>query len=128
MKKYINIIVIIISVATVISGMIQVFAPAFVLHFVGAEVTPTSAHFFGIVGMFMALFGGLMLHAIYSVHSNEVAVLWCALQKLGAFVAVGLGIFNDIFSIMAAAVAIFDLFSGLLFLYYLKTLKARETA
>jgi hypothetical protein len=78
--------------------------------------------------MFMALFGGLMLHAIYSAHPNRVAILWCALQKLGAFVAVGLGIFNDIFSIMAGAVALFDLFSGLLFLYYLKTLKASETA
>lgn len=118
----------IISVLTIISGIVQVFAPAFVLHFVGAEVTPTTAHFFGIVGMFMALFGGLMLHSLYSEHPNQVAVLWCAFQKLGAFVAVGLGIFNDIFSIMAAVVAIFDLFSGLLFLYYFKTLKVRETA
>jgi hypothetical protein len=128
MKISIRLLVLIISVLTLISGMVQVIAPAFVLHFVGAEVTPTAAHFFGIVGMFMALFGGLMIHALYSVHTNEVAVLWCALQKLGAFVAVGLGIFHDIFSIMAAAVALFDLFSGLLFLYYLKTLKDSETA
>lgn len=128
MKKYIHSIVIIISVATVLSGLTQVFAPGFVLNFVGAEVTATSAHFFGIVGMFMGLFGGLMLHALYHEHPNQVAILWCAFQKLGAFVAVGLGIFHDIFSLMAAGVALFDLFSGLLFLYYLKTLKDSETA
>ena len=128
MKFSIRFFVLVISVLTIISGIVQVFAPAFVLHFVGAEATPTSAHFFGIVGIFMALFGGLMVHALYSEYPNRVAVLWCAFQKLGAFVAVMLGIFHDIFSIMAAAVAIFDLFSGLLFLYYLKTLKVYEAA
>ncbi|HLU90046.1 MAG TPA: hypothetical protein VKZ51_09460, partial [Cyclobacteriaceae bacterium] len=35
--------------------------PAFVLDVIGAEVTPLSSHLFAIVGMFMALFGGLML-------------------------------------------------------------------
>lgn len=128
MKKYLNLIVLLISVATVLSGLTQVFVPGFVLNVVGASVTPTSSHFFAIVGMFMALFGGLMLHAVYSEYPNRVAILWCALQKLGAFVAVGLGILNGIFSIMAGGVALFDLFSGLLFLYYLKTLPSGETA
>jgi hypothetical protein len=51
-----------------------------------------------------------------------VVVFWSALQKLGAFVAVTLGVLNGLFSWMALSVAVFDLFSGLLFLYYMKTL------
>lgn len=83
-------------------------------------------HFFAIVGMFMALFGGMMLHAVYSAYPNEVVVLWAAFQKLGAFAAVGLGILHEVFSPIAAGVALFDLFSGLLFLYYLRSLRSHE--
>jgi hypothetical protein len=124
MNKYLNLIVIGISVATIISGLVQMISPQTVLTFIQAEITPTSAHFFAIVGMFMTLFGGLMLHAIYSPYPQRPAVLWCAFQKLGAFAAVGLGILSGIFAPIAAAVAIFDLFSGLVFLYYYKRTEA----
>ena len=120
MDKFVNLIVILISIATVLSGLTQLVMPGLVLDFVGATIDETSAHFFAIVGMFMTLFGGLMLHAVYSATPQKPAVLWCAFQKLGAFAAVGLGIMNGIFMPIAAGVAIFDLFSGLFFLYYLK--------
>ena len=95
-------------------------SPSTVLTFVGADITTTSNHFFSIVGMFMVLFGGLMLHAVYSSSPQYPAILWCAFQKLGAFVAVGLGILNGIFAPLALGVALFDLFSGIIYLYYLK--------
>ncbi len=120
MNKYLNVIVILISLATILSGLTQLIMPGFVLAFIGASITDTTSHFFAIIGMFMALFGGLMLHAVYSAQPQKPAILWCAFQKLGAFVAVGLGIISGIFSPIAAGVALFDLFSGLLFLYYLK--------
>ncbi|AEV31749.1 hypothetical protein Oweho_0736 [Owenweeksia hongkongensis DSM 17368] len=123
MKKFINLIVVVISVLTVVSGLTQVVMPGFVLNVIGAEVTDISKHLFGIVGMFMALFGSLMLHTVYQTHTSRTAVFWCAMQKLGAFVAVSLGVYNELFSWMAMGVAIFDLISGILFLYYIKTLK-----
>lgn len=123
MKKYITLIVVVISGITIVSGLAQVVMPAFVLNVIGAEVTDISKHLFGIVGMFMALFGSLMLHTVYQTHTSKTAVFWCAMQKLGAFVAVSLGVFNELFSWMAMSVAIFDLISGILFLYYIKTLK-----
>ncbi|WP_417613303.1 patatin [Owenweeksia hongkongensis] len=123
MKKFINLIVVVISVLTVVSGLTQVVMPGFVLIVIGAEVTDISKHLFGIVGMFMALFGSLMLHTVYQTHTSRTAVFWCAMQKLGAFVAVSLGVYNELFSWMALGVAIFDLISGILFLYYIKTLK-----
>lgn len=120
MKKYLNVFVVAISLITVFSGLTQIFIPAFVLNLIGAEVTPISAHLFAIVGMFMALFGGLMLHTVYSARPGKEAVWWCAFQKLGAFVAVTWGVVNGLFSLMAIGVAVFDLFSGVLFIYYIK--------
>jgi hypothetical protein len=128
MNRFLNLLVVGISLATIVSGLAQVVAPAFVLGVIGADITPTTAHFFAIVGMFMALFGGLMLHNVYSPRTGTAAILWCALQKLGACVAVGVGILHGIFSGMAAGVAAFDLLSGVLFLYYLKTIKSGESA
>lgn len=127
MKKYLNLIVILISLATLVSGLTQLIRPAFILGIVGAEITTTSAHFFAIVGMFMTIFGLLMLHVVYSPQTNSAAIFWCAVQKLGASLAVGWGIANGIFAWPAAGVALFDLFSGFLFLYYLNYLKKNES-
>lgn len=118
--KYLNLAVILISLVTIISGLSQMVRPGLVLQVVGAESSPTASHFFAIVGLFMALFGGLMLHAVYSTRPQTAAILWSAFQKIGAFVAVTLGVIKGVFSFMALGVALFDLFSGLLFLYYLK--------
>ena len=122
MKKYLNLIVIAISIATILSGLLQLVSPETVLTFIKGDITPASSHFFAIVGMFMTLFGGLMLHSIYSPIPQKPAIFWCAMQKLGAFVAVGLGIFHGIFAPIAGAVALFDLVSGIIFLYYLKAM------
>jgi hypothetical protein len=123
MKKTINLIVVLISVATVLSGAAQVLMPTRVLLLVGAETTSTTAHFFAIIGMFMVLFGAMMLHVIYSPYPNRIAVTWSACQKLGASIAVAIGIMHGLFSLLAVGVAAFDLISGLIFLYYLKSIK-----
>jgi hypothetical protein len=117
-----------ISVATVLSGALQLVFPNFVLGFVagpGGPVatqffgpTPMAAHFFAIIGMFMLLFGMLLLHALLSPGSPRVVLLWCALQKLGASAAVGIGVGRGIFSTLALAIAAFDFISGLLFFWY----------
>ena len=121
MKKYIQPLVLVISIATVLSGITQMIRPAFVLKFVGGEITPTTSHFFAIIGMFMTLFGGLMIQTVYSVEKPTAAIVWSALQKLGASIAVFIGIFKGLFEIQAGAVALFDLFSGIIFFIYLKT-------
>lgn len=126
MKISIRLLVILISAVTVFSGILQVVRPEFVLGVIGAETTDTAAHFFAIIGMFMALFGAMMLHAVYSSYPNQAAILYASLQKLGAALAVGLGVISGIFSFMAIGVAVFDLFSGLLFLYYLQSQKVYE--
>jgi hypothetical protein len=115
-----------ISALTVGSGLIQAVRPELLLRLMRAETTPTSIHFFAIVGMFMVLFGAMLLQALLTAGDNSVAVLWAGLQKFGAAVAVGLGVMNGIFSPLALGVAGFDLLSGILiFVYRSRTRAAR---
>jgi hypothetical protein len=106
-----------IAVITVATGAIQIVAPAFVLGTIGAEMTPTTRHLFGTVGMFMALFGGALLHALQRPVERRIVVLWAALQKFGAVAAVGLGVARGLFSPLALGVAGFDLLSGLVIIW-----------
>ncbi|ARA92943.1 patatin [Rhodothermaceae bacterium RA] len=119
MKQLLYRIVAVIAALTLLSGLGQLLMPGLVLRLIGAEATPTSLHLFAIVGMFMALFGGMVLHALVSARHHRIVLLWAALQKLGAFAAVTLGVANDLFSPLAMAVAFFDLASGLLMIAYL---------
>jgi hypothetical protein len=108
-----------IAAITLFSGLGQLLMPGFVLRVVGAEVLPATQHFFAIVGMFMALFGGMVLHALLSARHHRIVLLWAALQKVGAFAAVTIGVSGDVFSPLAMGVAFFDLASGLLIAWYL---------
>ncbi len=112
-------ILIFIAVATVISGAVQLFFPRLVLSVIGGQNSPTSAHFFSIIGMFMVLFGGLAWQGVLS--KSPPALLWSGLQKLGAAGAVGLGVYHQLFAPLAFAVAGFDLLSGLLILLFWRT-------
>lgn len=107
--------VVLIGWLTLLSGAGQMVTPGFVLSTLSAEVSAATQHFFAIVGMFMVLFGGLMVHAARLPDAAaRPALLWCALQKLGACGAVGLGVVNGVFSPLALGVAGFDLVSALL--------------
>ena len=108
----------IIAVSTLISGVVQMAAPSFVLGLVSGEITASTAHFFGIVGMFMALFGGMLLHALYAPARQSVAIFWTMWQKFGASIAVTIGVERHLFGKMALAIAAFDFASGILVGWY----------
>ena len=128
MKRYLPAIIVIISAITIVSGLTQLFMPGYVLGFIGAETSPLADHFFRIIGMFMALFGGLLLHTVYSAAPGSTAVIWCALQKLGAAAMVGIAVQNGLFSTLALGVAAFDLLSALLLFGYFNGLRKHESA
>ena len=103
-----------ISAATVLTGLVQLVVPGTVLDLLGAESTPTTRHLFAIVGMFMAVVGGVTLQALLTEPTPAYVVMWCAVQKLGAFVAVTVGVTRDLFDTVAMVVAVFDLLTALL--------------
>lgn len=112
-----------IAAITVLSGLVQMLKPDFILTIISGEQMPGNLHSFAIVGMFMVLFGGLLLHALFSCDHHPIAIFWSGLQKIGAFAAVSLGVYKGVFSWLALGVAIFDLASGLLILYYCVVVK-----
>ena len=103
-----------IAALTAISGLGQLLLPGAVLDLLGAESTATTRHLFAIVGMFMAVVGGVTLQALLVEPTPAFVVLWCAVQKLGAFLAVSVGVLRDLFSWVAMAVALFDLLTAVL--------------
>jgi len=124
-RNYVKIILKLIAVITVISGLVQLIWPAFVLGFIGGTVSPATEHFFGIVGMFMVLFGGLLYQALSGSEHHPVAVFWCGVQKFGAAGAVGLGVTREIFSWLALGVAAFDFVSGIIIMIYWFSIQKR---
>ena len=122
-KDWLFVLLVIIAGATALTGAAQAMAPAFFLHLLSSETTITSQHFFAIVGMFMVLFGGATLHALLSLKHHPVVILWSSFQKLGAAAAVGLGVQRGVFSSLAIIVAVVDLLSGLLALWYWRRMK-----
>jgi hypothetical protein len=122
-KDFVYVLLILISAMTALTGAIQIVTPALILRLLSAEVTPTSKHFFAIVGMFMVLFGGATLNALLSFTHHPIVIFWSALQKLGASIAVGLGVQRNVFASIALIVAVIDLLSGLLLLWYWKRIR-----
>jgi hypothetical protein len=113
-----------IAAITVLSGLGQLLVPGFVLRIVGGTPSPAANHFFGIVGMFMVLFGGMLLQALLSAGHHPIVVFWSGLQKFGASAAVALGVLRAVFGPLALLVAGFDLLSGLLILAYWRMIRS----
>jgi hypothetical protein len=115
-----------IAASTVAAGLVQLAVPGFVLDLLDADRSATAKHFFAIVGMFMAVIGALLGHALLRSPTNErdVVLLWAAVQKGGAFVAVTLGVVNDVFSSLGLLVAANDLASSMVLLWYRRYLAA----
>ena len=81
-----------ISGITIVSGLVQMVVPGFVLGIVGVNRDTTSEQLFATIGMFMTIFGAMLLQALRSATSQQVAVFWAAMQKLGACIAVFIGV------------------------------------
>ena len=126
-EKLLYWLLVLISVTTLISGIVQIFAPGFILGLIGAEITPATRQCFATVGMFMALFGGMLLHGLLTRQMFPPVFFWAGLQKIGAFVAVGIGVMNHVFSPLAMAVASFDLLSGILVFVYMRLAATANT-
>ena len=118
--KYLKVILLIIAVLTFFSGLSQMIMPGFVLNFIAGDQSPSNSHSFGIIGMFMLLFGGMVIHTLYESNTSKTILFWAGLQKIGAAIAVGLAIQKGLFNNLAGLVAAFDLLSGILFFVYMR--------
>jgi predicted acylesterase/phospholipase RssA len=111
---------------TIVSGVGMMAMPGVMLALLQAGTDPTSRHTFGIEGMFMVLFGGLLLQGLKNPWEHRVAVGWAGVQKLAACGAVTLGVLRGVFSPLALTVSVFDLLSGVAVLGYLAVLRRQQ--
>jgi len=109
-------IVLAIAALTALSGAFQMVLPDIVLRFIGGTSTPSTRHFFGLVGMFMLIVGAALWVAVRDGSTGVVLVL--AAQKAGAVGGVVIGVAGAIFGPLALLVAGFDALSCLLILWY----------
>jgi hypothetical protein len=114
--------VVAIAAITLVSGIVQIFVPGVILRVLGTERSPASLHFFGLVGMFMALFGGALLNAMLNPAGNKVLIFWAGLQKLGAVFGVVIGVAHGVFSWLALPLPVFDFASAMVIFAYLLAL------
>lgn len=112
-----------IAALTVATGAAQVLAPRRVLSPLAVQDDATTAHLFGTVGMFMVVVGGGLLDTLVRPAHNPGVIFFAGLQKIGASIAVALGVRRRIFSPPALLVAGFDLLSGVLAFAYWRRLR-----
>lgn len=112
-----------IAAVTAATGAAQILAPRLELKPLHVEDSPATGHLFGTLGMFMVIVGGLLLSALRKPSPPAEVVFWVGAQKLGAAVAVGLGVRRAVFSPLALVVAVFDFASGLLAFDYWRRLR-----
>jgi ABC-type Fe3+-siderophore transport system permease subunit len=108
-----------IAVGTFFSGLLLIVAQRFVLDILSAPTTTSDRLFFGIIGMFMAIVGGMLTQTLLQAPASKIIVGWSALQKLGASAAMSLAVVLSVFSYYGIALAAFDFCSAVLATGYL---------
>ena len=99
--------------ATAVSGLGLVAAPRLVLYILGAGRAEPAPFLFRIIGMFMAVSGGLLIDGIRAplakgAGAGRVALRWAMVAKIGAAIAVGCGVRSKRFGKQGLALAAFD--------------------
>ena len=122
-RKPLVLVLVVVAWITVASGAAQLIAPGFVLSLLGAPEDAATQQLFATVGMFMVVVGGLLLTTLSRLRHDPDVVLWAAVQKVGAAVAVVVGVARGVFDALALGVAAFDLVTAVLLVVHLRSLR-----
>jgi hypothetical protein len=104
---------VIIGVITAVSGLFLLAFPKTALNLLDAGTTDPASYLFGLIGMFMLLFGGLLIDTSRRVDPAPVALFWCAIQKVAATIAMFVGLISDVYGWLALLLVLFDGLSAL---------------
>jgi hypothetical protein len=101
-------VLVVIAAITVLTGLTQLVAPAWILDFIARDRSALGAHFFATVGMFMIITGAMFLQSLLA-HSTEGAIpFWIGVQKAAACALVAWAVLRGLLVPIAYAVAAFD--------------------
>jgi hypothetical protein len=107
-----------IAAGTFLSGIFLIVAQGVVLDALSAPTETSDRLFFGIIGMFMAVVGGMLTQTLLAPAPSVLVVGWSALQKLGASAAMSLAVVLEVFSYYGIGLAVFDFLSALIAIGY----------
>jgi hypothetical protein len=118
----IRLLLILIAAVTVVTGLTQLIAPAWVLGFIATAPDALGLHFFATVGMFMVITGAMFLQSLLRRSSESAISLWIGVQKIAAAVLVSWAVVRGLLAPLAYAVAAFDAVSGVIAFIFWKRL------
>ena len=110
----IRLLLILVAVVTVVTGVAQLAAPAWVLAFIATAPGALGLHFFATVGMFMVITGAMFLQSLLARSAEPAIPFWIGMQKIAAAVLVSWAVMRGLLTPLAYAVALFDAVSGVI--------------
>ena len=110
----IRLLLILVAVVTVVTGVAQLAAPAWVLAFIATAPGALGLHFFATVGMFMVITGAMFLQSLLARSAEPAIPFWIGMQKIAAAVLVSWAVMRGLLAPLAYAVALFDAVSGVI--------------
>jgi hypothetical protein len=110
----IRLLLILVAMVTVVTGVAQLAAPAWVLAFITTAPGALGLHFFATVGMFMVITGAMFLQSLLARSTEPAIPFWIGMQKIAAAVLVSWAVMRGLLAPLAYAVALFDAVSGVI--------------
>ena len=105
---------------TLAAGVLAVLAPAPLLALLSVDPVQPARYLFGLFGLFVALFGGASLHAVFGRGAGRLVLVWAAVEKFAVVAGFLIGVVHGIFGPLALAIAGADFAAGLLIVVYLR--------
>ncbi len=107
---------VLVGALTAFFGLLVLAFPKTMLDLLDADKPDPSSYLFGIVGVFILLFGGLLIDAARRANPPPVALFWCVLQKCASVLVLLIALITGVFGALALLVAAFDI-AGALVVY-----------
>ena len=107
-----------VAVITILSGAGQVLMPERALSFMGFAASGDTVFLIRVLSLFVALFGGALLHAVLIARFESTILLWVGLQKVASAASMLLGVTSGLLASVVLLVAGYDFAAGLYVLWF----------
>jgi hypothetical protein len=104
----------IIAVSTVLTGLLLLLAPDWLLGIIAYDHTAMAAHFFATVGMFMVITGAMFLQTLLARSREPAVPFWIGVQKAAGAALVAWAVVRGLLIPLSYLVVAFDAFTALL--------------
>ena len=112
-----------IAASTVLTGLLLLLVPDWLLHLIAHDQSALAAHFFATVGMFMIITGAMFLQTLVTRSTEPAVPFWIAVQKAAGAALVALAIIRGMLIPPCYLIVAFDGFTALLVFVFWRRLR-----